>query len=109
MTFEGVQLLVRTQAAEDLSVTNDHRIKLEQSIISPQKIRLTTRTVVDGRFDDLTLNAWLVGQESIADGYRIVMQEDGKQFGLASAGFAHEKHLILVGWYGTLLSAFLAM
>jgi len=52
---------------------------------------------------------WLVGQEDAADGYKIVMREDGKQFGLASAGFAHDKHRILVGWYGTLLSAFLAM
>jgi hypothetical protein len=55
------------------------------------------------------LNAWLVGQEGTADDYKIVMREDGKQFGLASVGFPHDKHLILVGWYSSLLSAFLAM
>ena len=109
MTFDEVQSLVRAQTAESLSVTNAHRIKLEQAIISPQRIPLIFRTVVDGRVKDLTLNVWLVGQEGIADGYKIVMREDGKQFGLASVGFAHDKHLILVGWYGTLLSAFLAM
>jgi hypothetical protein len=109
MTFEEVRSLVRAQSAENLSVTNAHRIKLEQAIISPQKVPLTFRTVVDGRVKDETLNVWLVGQEGTPGGYKIVIREDGKQFGLASVGFPHDKHLILVGWYGSLLSAFLAM
>ena len=109
MTLDGVRALVRAQSAENLSVTNAHRIKLEQAIISPQTISLIFRTVVDGRVKDQTLNAWLVGQEGTADDYKIVMREDGKQFGLASVGFPHDKHLILVGWYSSLLSAFLAM
>jgi hypothetical protein len=109
MTFDEVQSLVRAQSAENLSVTNAHRIKLEQTIISPQRVPLIFRTVVDGSAKDQTLNVWLVGQEGIADGYKIVMQDDGKQFGLASVGFAEDKDLILVGWYGTLMSAFLAM
>jgi hypothetical protein len=109
MTSDEVQSLVRLQSAQSLSLTNAHRIKLEQAIISPQRIPLIYRTVVDGRVKDKALNAWLVGQDGIADGYKIVMREDGKQFGLASVGFPHDKHLVLVGWYGTLLSAFLAM
>ena len=109
MTFDEVQSLVRAQSTESLSVTNAHRIKLEQAIISPQIIPVTFRTVVDGRVKDQTLSVWLVGQEGAADGYKIVMREDGKQFGLASVGFPNDKHLILVGWYGSLLSAFLAM
>jgi hypothetical protein len=109
MTFDEVQSLVSAQSAESLSVINDHRMKLEQAIVSPQEIPLIFRTVVGGRVKDERLNAWLVGQENTADGYRIVMREDGKQFGLASVGFSHDKHLCLVGWYGTLLSAFLAM
>ena len=109
MTFDEVRALVRAQSTENLSVTNAHRIKLEQAIISPQIIPVTFRTVVDGRVKDQTLSVWLVGQEGAADGYKIVMREDGKQFGLASVGFPNDKHLILVGWYGSLLSAFLAM
>jgi len=109
MTLDEVQMFVRAQSAESMSVTNAHRIKLEQAIISPQKISLFCRTVVDGRVTDSTASVWLVGQEALSGGYKIVMQEDGRQFGLASTGFAHDKHLVLDGWYGTLLSAFLAM
>jgi hypothetical protein len=109
MTFDEVQSLVRAQSADNLSVTNHHHIQLEQAIISPQRISLVSRTVVNGRVKDTTLDVWLVGQEGIADGYKIVMRDDGKQFGLASTGFATDKHLVLDGWYGALLSAFLAM
>ncbi len=37
------------------------------------------------------------------------MRDDGAQFGLASNGFADDKYLVLAGWYGGLLSAFLNM
>lgn len=109
MTFEEVQSLVHAQSAGNLSTANAHRITLEQAIISPQRTSLIFRSVMNGRMKDVTLDAWLVGQEGIADGYKIVMREDGKQFGLASAGFVLDKHPVLVGWYGDLLSAFLAM
>jgi len=109
MTFDEVQSLVRAQSAESLSVTNAHRIKLEHAITTPQRISLIFRTVIDGQVNDVILNAWLVGQEGMTDGYKIVMRDDGKQFGLASVGFPKDLHLVLVGWYGTLLSAFLAM
>jgi len=52
---------------------------------------------------------WVVGQENSSNGYKIIMRDDGEQFGLASVGFPNDKHLILDGWYGSLLSAFLAM
>ena len=109
MTSDEVQSLVRAQSAGSVSVTNAHRIELGQAITTPQRISLIFRTVADGRVKDVVLNAWLVGQEGITDGYKIVMRDDGKQFGLASVGFPKDEHLVLVGWYGTLLSAFLAM
>lgn len=37
------------------------------------------------------------------------MREDGLQFGLASNGLPRDKHLVLDGWYGDLISAFVAM
>jgi hypothetical protein len=58
---------------------------------------------------DETLNAWLVGQENLTDRYKIVMRDDGLEYGLASSGFPNDKYLVLVGWYGDLLSAFLSM
>lgn len=108
MTSGEVESLVR-QETEGLSVTNAHKITLRQAITRPEKILLISRTVSDGSLKDVVLDAWLVGQEDGADGYKIVMGDDAKQFGLASVGFAADKHLVLVGWHGSLLSAFLAM
>jgi len=109
MTIEEVQALVHQQSKDSLTTTNNHRIHLEQALIRPQKTLLIHRQVQDGRMKDETLNAWLVGQENSTDGYKIVMREDGSQFGLASSGFPEDKYLILVGWYGSLRSAFLNM
>jgi hypothetical protein len=109
MTFDEVQSLVGTQSAGILTVTNDHGIKLEQTIISPQRISVIGRKVESGRLNDEILDVWLVGQEDSTNGYKIIMRGDGKQFGLASSGFPNDRHLVLVGWYGSLLSAFLAM
>ena len=67
------------------------------------------RKVESGRLNDEILDVWLVGQEDSTNGYKIIMRGDGKQFGLASSGFPNDRHLVLVGWYGSLLSAFLAM
>ena len=58
---------------------------------------------------DENLTVWLVGQENPPDGYKIVLLEDGSQFGLASNGFLNDKAPILVGWYGDLLTTFLGM
>ena len=83
-----------------------HRITLEQALVPPQRISVIARLVKDGQMHDQELNVWLVGQERTRDGYRIIMREDGLQFGLASGGFPTDKHLVLVGWYGGLVSAF---
>jgi hypothetical protein len=109
MTVEEVELRVRTQSAENLSATNDHRIKLEQAIIPPQSISVIWRKLENGHLKDERLNVWLVGQENVTDGYKIIMRDDGEQFGLASSGFPNDKYMVLDGWYGSLLSAFMAM
>jgi hypothetical protein len=109
MTIDEVQSLVCIESAENLTATNDHRIKLEQAIIPPQRISVIWRKVQNGHLKDEELSVWLVGQENLTDGYKIIMRDDGKQFGLASSSFPNDKHQVLVGWYGSLLSAFLAM
>jgi hypothetical protein len=108
MTPEEVKELVHSQAVGNYAKTNDHRISLNQALISPKRISIIARDVRDGRVSDRQLSAWLVGQES-EDGYKIVMREDGLQFGLASKGFPTDKYPVLCGWYGGLVSAFLAM
>ena len=109
MTADQVRELIRSQSAENLTTTNDHRISLEQALVTPQRISVIARQVADGRLKDQTLNVWLVGREDLSDGYKIIMRDDGLQFGLASSGFPNDKDHILVGWYGSLLSAFLSM
>ena len=108
MTVEEIQELVRLQMSSAHSVIN-HRITLQQAIVPPQKISIIVRTVQHGKVKDQKLDCWLVGQEDSRDGYKIILREDGSQFGLASIGFPSDKHLILTGWYGNLLSAFLSM
>jgi hypothetical protein len=109
MTTDQVRELIRVQSADNLTTTNDHSISLEQALVTPQRISVIARLVRDGRMQDQTLNVWLVGREDSNDGYNIIMRDDGLQFGLASSGFPTDKYLILVGWYGSLLSAFLSM
>ena len=109
MTTDQVRELIRVQSADNLTTTNDHRISLQQALVTPQRISVIARLVGEGRMQDQTLNVWLVGREDSSDGYKIIMRDDGLQFGLASSGFPTEKYLILVGWYGSLLSAFLSM
>jgi hypothetical protein len=107
--MEEVRELVRSQSADHLEATNDHRITLSAALIPPQKIPVIARTVNGGRVEDKIVTVWLVGQEDAGEGYKIVMREDGRQFGLASAGHPNDKCLVLDGWYGDLLSAFLNM
>ena len=109
MTIEEVRAIVLKQSTGKLTVTNDHRMNLEQALIAPEKISLIARHVKDGRVWDEEIHVWLVGQENRRDGYKIVLRDDGLQFGLASSGFPHDRYPVLCGWYGGLLSAFLGM
>ena len=109
MTVDQVQELIRSQAEDHLLIQNDHGITLQQALVPPRMTPLVMRTVRDGGVIDKVQTVWVVGSEPSADGYRIVMREDPLQFGLSSIGFPGDEHPILVGWYGSLKSAFLSM
>ena len=109
MTVEEVRALVRAEAADHLSTENHHNIALGHALVDPQRISIIVRTVRDGKVRDREETVWLVGSGPRLDGYKIVMREDGMQYGLASPGFPIDKHPILCGWYGGLLSAFVSM
>jgi hypothetical protein len=109
MTAKEVGELIRFQVRDNLTATNDHGISLKQALVCPQRISVIARTVQGGRVMDQKLNAWLVGEEGSIDGYKVIMRDDGLQFGLASSGFPADKHPILAGWYGSLMSAFMSM
>jgi hypothetical protein len=109
MRIDEVREMIRSQGENHLLTKNDHGIILGQTLVLPKRSRVIVRTVRDGRVVDEEEAVWLVGSEPSEDGYRIVMREDGLQFGLASSGFHGDEYPILVGWYGSLTSAFLAM
>ena len=108
MTAEEVRALVRIQSTGKLTVVN-HRITLEDALVAPRMISVIARQIKNGNVKNETMNVWLVGQEHGPDEYKIVLRDDGSQFGLASNGFSHDKFPVLVGWYGDLLTTFLGM
>lgn len=109
MTVDEVRALVRVQSSGYLTVVNEHRITLKEALVAPRIISVIARQVKNGRVKEENLTVWLVGEEKLTDGYKIVLRNDGSQFGLASSGFAHDKMPVLVGWYGDLLTTFLGM
>jgi hypothetical protein len=109
MTAEEVRELVGVQSTGSLTAVNDHRITLGDALVAPRMISVIARQVKNGLVKDENLNVWLVGQENRPDGYKIVLRDDGSQFGLASNGFPHDQFPILVGWYGDLMTTFLGM
>jgi hypothetical protein len=109
MTAGEVRNLLRAQALNQAQVVNVHGITLNDALVPPRRISIIERTIQKGQLEDKLLSVWLIGQGRSADGYRIVMREDGHAFGLASTGFPTDKHLVLMGWYGDLMSSFVSM
>jgi len=109
MTIQDVNEIVRSQVADKASATNDHRISLGQALVPPQRISVFIQFVKDGIVREQKEEVWLVGQENSGDGYKIVMRDDGMQFGLVSNSAPGSRHPTLCGWYGSLVSTFLAM
>ena len=109
MTAEEVRALVGVQSTGSLTAVNDHRITLRDALVAPRMISVIARQAKNGLVKDENLSVWLVGQENRPDGYKIVLRDDGLQFGLASNGFPHDQFPILVGWYGDLMTTFLGM
>ncbi|MGA3047771.1 MAG: hypothetical protein ABSD67_14165 [Terracidiphilus sp.] len=109
MTVERVRELIGLESIGHLTDVNDHRIALQDALVGPRRINVIARQVKKGRVMDENLHVWLVGQEVQPDGYKLILRDDGSQFGLASSGFPDDKSPVLVGWYGSLLAAFMGM
>ncbi len=108
MHFDEVVKSVRVQTEAARAAEIDWT-DLDSMLVTPKQISVITRTARNGEFQDDVIPVWLIGQERSANGYRIVMRNDGSSFGLASSGFPSDKHLILCGWYGELANTFKSM
>ena len=109
MTVDNVKKILEVQLRDDPGSMNDHGITLQRALVPPEKITIIVRIVRNGKIKENNEEVWLVGCEPRDGGYRIIMRDDGLQLGLASNGFPHDSFLVFVGWYGSLVSTFLAM
>ena len=104
-------MLVENEIGHDWETTNHHNLNLRHALVEPRMITVIERTVLNGEVQDRTVAVWviLIERSESDDGYRIVMKANEPTFGLASKGFAKDKHLVLCGWYGDFLTTFRAM
>ncbi len=111
MQPKDVRKSIENEIGDDWTVTNHHDVDLRRSLVEPRKITVIERIVRNGKITDRTLDVWLVLVErpETEEGYRIVMQEAAPVFGLASQGFPNDEHLVLDGWYGDFMTAFVGM
>ena len=102
MTAEEIKRRIAEQIGDKRNEPHAHGVILDKSLIGPEQIKLIDRS---GQTDRV-VEAWLVlienpnGTTDDEKGYRIVAKLDGSIFGLASAGFPQDDHLVCIGWYG---------
>lgn len=109
MTASEIEKLVRDSIGDAWDATNAHKVNLRKALVTPRPIKLIQRLVRKGKLKDSVIDGWLVLIEDAEGGYRIVADQDGQHFGLASEGSANDKHLVLCGWYGDFMSTFKSM
>lgn len=108
MTGADVAAVIEEQVAPALP---DQLQRLRQSLVEPRRTNVINRTVREGELRDSIASAWLVFEEDpvSGSGYKIVFDDEDGAFGLATRGFPQDAHLVMCGWYGDLLTAFVAM
>jgi len=111
MNAAEIKRLVHDAIGDSWDVTNHHGVDLRRALVLPRSIKVIQRLVQAGKVQDEVIDAWLVLIEKPESdgGYRIVVDAEGRTFGLASEGFAKDEHLVLCGWYGDFWHAFAGM
>jgi hypothetical protein len=110
MNSKDVYKLVVEQIADRWDESNSHRVDLRTVLVKPSRTTMILRLVRNGKIKDSTVDVWLVLQESrTGDGYFIFYDDERNQFGLASSGFADDRHLVIDGYYGDFWSTFKGM
>ncbi len=111
MNSDDIRRVVLDAIGDSWDTTNHHGVDLRRALVQPRPIKVIQRFIEAGRVRDSVIEAWLVLIEKpeLGEGYRVVASEDGSTFGLASDGCAADRHLVLCGWYGDFMTAFLGM
>jgi hypothetical protein len=102
MNAMDVSRIVRDQVGTSASLPNSHGVELRRCLTTPTLIKVTHRSVLDGKTKDTTEIVWLVLEERPVekDGYKIIFNEVRGLFGLASSGFPNDPFPVLCGYYG---------
>jgi hypothetical protein len=93
MDSSEVTKLIDAEIAGDFSRTNAHGVDLHRCLVTP------TRETFAGHPGSDPWDLWLVLEErpETRDGYKIVYDDEVKQFGLATA------NRVFIGFYGTFI------
>ena len=109
MTAKEVQQIVDETTRGHLDAVA-HGMSLREALVSPHKIDVIDRRVLNGKIVDTITATWVVARERVTDGYTIVLDDKTGLFGLATSGFPNDKHPVVSGWYrGDLVDTFLGI
>jgi hypothetical protein len=108
---EQVRRIVIDAIGDSWDAPNAHGVDLREALVPPSLIKVIQQTVHEGEIHDTVIDAWLVLIENpeSGDGYRIVANADGSDFGLAIQGSSKDAPLFLCGWYGDFVNTLEAM
>src|SRR4051812_10817472 len=98
MESSEVSEIIEREINNDWSLSNWHGVDLKRCLVLP------TKRIYENSFkENETIELWAVLEEIPEDksGYKIIFDEESREFGLAIAG-QHE-HDVFIGFYGTFL------
>lgn len=103
MTPEEVTQNIEKEINGQWSLSNAHGVDLRRCLVSP------TKKIYEDMADKSSIQLWLVLEESPENqsGYKIVMDEETRDFGLAIISDKNEN--IFIGFYGSFLETLEAM
>jgi hypothetical protein len=104
MTPQEVSQIITDEIGNDWNRTNLHGCDLRTCLVTPER-----RLYSDSWHDNKSLEMWLVLEEhpDTHTGYRIVFDENTRQFGLAIEG--KDGRDVWLGHYGTFIQTFEGM
>ena len=102
MTPQQVREFVEREIHGRWHESNLHGVNLRTCLVTPRRVKMINRRVVDGDIVDSTVEVWVVLEETPGEtgGYTIFFDEEDRCFGLASPGFKEDSHPVICGYYG---------
>ncbi len=110
MTSDEVANLVHQQIGKRWDQSNAHGVDLRKCLVQPKRVEMGVSIPnPGGKAVDTTVWVWIVLEENPMkrDGYKIVMEEDTREFGLAMLEANGQPYYL--GCYGDFMATLQAM